>query len=169
MAEESKGVALAILGIVAVIAVVGLVMLFTGATGRLSEGGPGNPKLYTRESMQGYAGGPANVENPYYGYNYETQVLRPDVGDYTAAGGNWGEVYGESDYPAAVQPGMNVAPGATHAATDDRDPVSIPSGQTSPCGVCPYGSVCQADAGRVPGNWEPVSGYPGCYVVTAHD
>ncbi len=34
MAEEGKGVALAILGIVAVIAVVGLVLLFTGSTGK---------------------------------------------------------------------------------------------------------------------------------------
>ncbi len=43
MAEEGKGVALAILGIVAVIAVVGLIMLFTGATGKFAAGGD---KLY---------------------------------------------------------------------------------------------------------------------------
>ena len=36
MAEEGKGVALAILGVVAVIAVVGLVLLFTGATAKVS-------------------------------------------------------------------------------------------------------------------------------------
>ena len=34
MAQEGKGIALAILGIVAVIAVVGLVLLFTGVTGK---------------------------------------------------------------------------------------------------------------------------------------
>jgi hypothetical protein len=34
MAEEGKGLAMAILGIVAVIAVVGLVLLFKGATGK---------------------------------------------------------------------------------------------------------------------------------------
>lgn len=39
MAEENKGVALAILGIVAVIAVVGLIMLFTGSTGQGVYGG----------------------------------------------------------------------------------------------------------------------------------
>jgi hypothetical protein len=39
MAEEGKGVAMAILGIVAVIAVVGLVLLFTGATGKGLYGG----------------------------------------------------------------------------------------------------------------------------------
>ncbi len=39
MAEEGKGVALAILGIVAVIAVVGLVLLFTGASGQGVYGG----------------------------------------------------------------------------------------------------------------------------------
>jgi hypothetical protein len=38
MAEESKGVALAILGIVAVIAVVGLVLLFSGAAAKVSLG-----------------------------------------------------------------------------------------------------------------------------------
>lgn len=38
MADEGKGIALAVLGIVAVLAVVGLVMLFTGsATGRFVE------------------------------------------------------------------------------------------------------------------------------------
>lgn len=39
MAEEGKGVALAILGIVAVIAVVGLVLLFKGGAGKVSYGG----------------------------------------------------------------------------------------------------------------------------------
>jgi hypothetical protein len=38
MAQESKGVALAILGIVAVIAVVGLVLLFSGAAAKVSLG-----------------------------------------------------------------------------------------------------------------------------------
>ena len=39
MAEEGKGVAMAILGIVAVIAVVGLVLLFNGASGKGVYGG----------------------------------------------------------------------------------------------------------------------------------
>ena len=45
MAEEGKGVALAILGIVAVIAVVGLILLFTGATGQVTASG-GSAKVY---------------------------------------------------------------------------------------------------------------------------
>lgn len=45
MAEEGKGVALAILGIVAVIAVVGLILLFTGATGKVVSSG-GGAKVY---------------------------------------------------------------------------------------------------------------------------
>jgi hypothetical protein len=45
MAEEGKGVALAILGIVAVIAVVGLVLLFTGATGKVASS-YGDAKVY---------------------------------------------------------------------------------------------------------------------------
>jgi len=45
MAEEGKGVALAILGIVAVIAVVGLILLFKGATGKVA-GTLGDAKVY---------------------------------------------------------------------------------------------------------------------------
>lgn len=48
MAEEGKGVALAILGIVAVIAVVGLVLLFKGATGKVA---------YTTDGAKVYGGG----------------------------------------------------------------------------------------------------------------
>ncbi len=48
MAEEGKGVALAILGIVAVIAVVGLVLLFKGATAKVA---------YTTGGAKVYGGG----------------------------------------------------------------------------------------------------------------
>ncbi|MEM4247101.1 MAG: hypothetical protein QXR48_03895 [Candidatus Woesearchaeota archaeon] len=54
MAEEGKGVALAILGIVAVIAVVGLVLLFTGATGKYTA--YGMPKLYPGKVVKGETG-----------------------------------------------------------------------------------------------------------------
>jgi hypothetical protein len=48
MAEEGRGVALAILGVVALIAVVGLVLLFRGATGNVVAYDPiyGSDKLY---------------------------------------------------------------------------------------------------------------------------
>jgi hypothetical protein len=55
MAEEGKGIALAILGIVAVIAVVGLVMLFKGGTGGFV-GGYGSPKVYPGHVVQGDTG-----------------------------------------------------------------------------------------------------------------
>jgi hypothetical protein len=45
MAEEGRGITLAILGIVAVIAVVGLVLLFTGATARVASP-TGGAKIY---------------------------------------------------------------------------------------------------------------------------
>ncbi|MEM4242425.1 MAG: hypothetical protein QXM31_00820 [Candidatus Woesearchaeota archaeon] len=54
MAEEGKGVALAILGIVAVIAVVGLILLFTGATGDYAAFGV--PKLYPGKVVKGEIG-----------------------------------------------------------------------------------------------------------------
>src|SRR5574341_2523136 len=55
MAEEGKGVAMAILGIVAVIAVVGLVLLFKGGTGGFV-GGYGDPKIYPGKVVQGETG-----------------------------------------------------------------------------------------------------------------
>ena len=59
MAEEGRGVALAILGIVAVIAVVGLVLLFTGATGEMNYGyimDYGAAKLYPGKVVKGETG-----------------------------------------------------------------------------------------------------------------
>lgn len=175
MADEGRGVALAILGIVAVIAVVGLVLLFTGATGKFSSGSIGNPKIYTRQSEIGVAAGPANVENPYYGYEYETYggvtQSREAIAKYIAAGGAWDPtlVYGDATWEAATEPGVGAAPsimGTTQAPTTKRAPTSIPSGQSDVCGNCPYGSVCIASARAVPTNAVPVAGYPGCYVVS---
>lgn len=174
MAEEGRGVALAILGIVAVIAVVGLVLLFTGATGKMSGGGINNPKLYTRESQIGVAGGAANLENPYYGYEYETYGgvtdSRSATGKKIATGGAWDAsgVYGETPYDAATEPGVGAAPSlydTTQSPTVKRAPSSIISGQSDICGNCPYGSMCYPDPRQVPSTAEPVSGYPGCYVV----
>ncbi len=174
MAEEGKGVAMAILGIVAVIAVVGLVLLFTGATGKFSAGGLGVPKIYTRQSEVAVASGPANVENPYYGYEYETYggitQSREATAQKIAAGGAWDAagVYGDGTWEAATEPGVGAAPNiieTTQAPTTKRAPSRITSGQDDVCGQCPYGSICIADARRIPTGAEQVAGYPTCFVV----
>jgi hypothetical protein len=175
MAEEGRGVALAILGIVAVIAVVGLVLLFTGATGKFSSGATGLPKIYTRQSEVGVAAGPADVENPYYGYEYETYggvtQSREATSQYIAAGGAWDPalVYGDGTWDASTEPGVGAAPNimeTTQSPTWKRAPSHIPAGQSDVCGSCPYGSACIASDRAVPSGAEPVSGYPGCYVMT---
>ena len=179
MAEEGKGVALAILGIVAVIAVVGLIMLFTGATGKYATGGPGDPKVYTRQSAEGYAGGAANVENPYYDYVYETYggisegryATGKGSDGFSSAGGAWdpSNVYGETPFDAASQPGAYAGPdiyGTTQAPTSKRSPASIPSGQNDACGGCPYGSHCDLDTRGWPSGADGVPGYPGCFVIS---
>jgi hypothetical protein len=177
MAEEGKGVALAILGVVAVIAVVGLVLLFTGTTGGWSMGGPGNAKLYTRQSMIDYAAGPADVENPYYAFDYENyqgvSLSRQATGKYTSAGGAWNpaNVHGESPYGASTEPGDVPYAGTdpyTYQIAENRAPYSFTSDDGSACGFCPKGSVCQMNERRVPANWRPVAGYPNCYTITAH-
>ena len=72
MAEEGKGVALAILGIVAVIAVVGLVLLFKGGTGSAIEF-PGVPKIYPGKVVQGETGQGFNTYgNRGYAFNDQT-------------------------------------------------------------------------------------------------
>jgi hypothetical protein len=173
MAEEGRGVAMAILGIVAVIAVVGLVLLFTGATGKFSAGGMDQPKLYTRQSQIGVAAGPADVENPYFGYEYETYggvtQSREATAQRIAAGGAWDatQVYGDATWDAATEPGVGAAPNlmeTTQSPTWKRAPSHIPAGQSQVCN-CPYGSYCIADERAVPTNAEPVSGYPGCYAM----
>jgi len=182
MAEEGKGVALAILGIVAVIAVVGLVLLFTGATGKFVE--PGLPKIYTRQSENAVAYGPGNVENPYYGYDYETWDGRTASGKQTAAGGAWdpSNVHGEIPFPVGTEDGTNSAPPSPYGAggpgaaagygpvmspTYKRSPDWIPTVGTASdvCGGCPYATTCIADSRRVPSGATPVDGHPGCYVA----
>ena len=74
MAEEGKGVALAILGIVAVIAVVGLVLLFSNATGKGVYGGEmyqswDNPLRQPGESPGRYTSPvPSSDGGTYYRY-----------------------------------------------------------------------------------------------------
>lgn len=172
MAEEGKGIAMAILGIVAVIAVVGLVLLFTGATGKFAGGGINNAKLYTRQSMIDVASGPADVENPYYGFDYETYqgvaLSRQATGKYGSAGGAWDQsnVHGETPYDAATEPSGYAYDNYYQVQiAENRAPSSIASDDNSACGFCPKGSTCQLDSRRVPESWMAVSGYPGCWVV----
>ncbi len=174
MAEEGRGVALAILGIVAVIAVVGLVLLFTGATGKFSGGAVGLSKIYTRQSEVAVAAGPANLENPYYGYDYETYggitQSREATARDIAAGGAWDptEVYGDATWDAATEPGVGAAPSlydTTQSPTYKRAPSHVVSGQADVCGMCPYGSVCITDERRIPTGAEQVAGYPYCFTI----
>jgi len=150
MAEENKGVALAILGVVAVIAVVGLVLLFT----RITTGGVSAPHsygdaVYTRQSI-------ATIDDPeaYSGYEYETYLNRPGVGVYYT-GGAGEDVYGEVKQPKVLEPGF----------TYKRAPASIPSGQICATGeVCPRGTFCIEDPRQAPSeSWSRVPGTEACY------
>jgi hypothetical protein len=174
MAEEGKGIALAILGIVAVIAVVGLVLLFKGATGQFAGGGVNDPKIYTRDSFIDVEYPAGDVEDPQYGYYYNTYEGRWAAKPFSSAGGAQGgpgSVYGEGYGPSTVQPG-DVVPYAyddyySVQIAEDRAPSSIPAAQGTPCGdgFCPKGSSCIPDPRRVPSSAEPISGYPGCYAL----
>ncbi len=169
MAEEGKGVALAILGIVAVIAVVGLVLLFKGATGRMSEGGPGDAKLYTRESIISHSYG-ASEENPYAYRNYETWGgVSQDRYGKPGWSGAWddGNVYGEDPYSMASETGVGAAPQileyTTQAPTYRRSPSRIPSGQICSTGeVCPVNSFCEENPERAR-SFKHVEGTQDCY------
>ena len=175
MAEEGKGVAMAILGVVAVIAVVGLVLLFSGASGKIVQGGINNPNLYTRQSLYDWEYGPANVEHPGYAFEQETYSgkyqSRYATGKEVAAGGAWdpSNVYGDGSYDAALEPsGYGLDNPYLAQISENRAPSSIASDDNSACGFCPKGSTCQLNDRRVPSNWRAVDGYPGCYVVEAH-
>jgi hypothetical protein len=81
MADEGKGVALAILGIVAVIAVVGLVMLFSGASGQGVYGGEmrqgENPTREIGEEPARYVGSPPfQYVQPQYAHRDEWTGLQ---------------------------------------------------------------------------------------------
>lgn len=169
MAEEGRGVALAILGIVAVIAVVGLVLLLKGPTGNVASGDSGNPKLYTRQSIvSDYYG--AAEENPYAYRNYETYggVSQERYGK-PGWSGAWDDknVYGETPYQIASEPGIGAAPQimeyTTQVPTRQRSPSRIPSGQICSTGeICPVNSFCEENPDRAK-SFNHVSGTQDCY------
>jgi len=151
MAEEGKGVALAILGVVAVIAVVGLVLLFAGATGKVSApyqklyGGVhyGEQYPYLSDRTTGGMANTAGVPDAIYypaGFYTEKPVpveLQEDAG-----------YYGETI--------------AGERLSSNRQGHFVPSGQNDPCGSCPQGTYCIPDSSQAEASgWEPVGG--GCY------
>lgn len=162
MAEESKGIALVILGIVAVIAVVGLVLLFTGTTGKVSApyqklyGGVnyGEDAYLVSRSRGGYTSTPGVPPAPdagYYPAGFYTED--PGVGLMEDA-----PFYGER------------AVGTDSYTTFGRQPYYVPSGQLCAAGDaapgfrCPYGTTCIADPVEAEsGNWIPAPEYP-CFV-----
>lgn len=163
MADEGKGVALAILGVVAVIAVVGLVLLFSNAsaTGQVSNVG-----------AKVYGGALQQEEYPY-------------LVDRTAGGTPPSNRAAPRGYPAsdgyAVQ--EDILPYGTTIAQGresyQRQPQHIPSVIGAPCGGSEPGEVrCPAVRGlqsscivdyqemeaRTFSGWTQVPGYPGCFL-----
>jgi hypothetical protein len=159
MAEEGKGVALAILGIVAVIAVVGLILLFTGATGNASMGisktyGGVNryedfPYLVDRTTggMASTAGNPDAIYYPEGFYDSESAPMIQQQAD----AGFYGETVGYQ------------------SRTQNRQPYYVPSGQfcasdNSPGFRCANGATCIEDMGEAEsGNWVAAPAHP-CYM-----
>ena len=139
MADEGKGVAMAILGIVAVIAVVGLVLLFTGATGKISYG---QPKVY--------GGVHAGEEFPYLtdrsAGGYPQTAGQPDAVYYPQG------FYTEKPVGVALQedapPYGTSASGTAGYTSFGRQPYFVPSGQLcwdesgQPGFRCPQGTTC---------------------------
>jgi hypothetical protein len=160
MAEEGKGIALAILGIVAVIAVVGLVLLFTGATGKVSlpnkvYGGAlqGDPFPYlTDRSSGGYFNTAGTPDAIYYPAGAYTEKPVPLELQEDA------QFYGES------------ASGTDSFTTYNRQEYYVPSGQICAAGPmdpgfrCPPDTYCISDPGRAEsGAWIPAPEHP-CYI-----
>ncbi|MEM4247097.1 MAG: hypothetical protein QXR48_03875 [Candidatus Woesearchaeota archaeon] len=161
MAEEGKGVAMAILGIVAVIAVVGLVLLFTGATGKVSAG---LPKVY--------GGVHAGEEFPYLTDRsqggYPQTAGQPDAVYYPEG------FYTEKPVGVALQEdapfyGESVS-GTREYTTFNRQPYYVPSGQLcwdetgKPGFRCPQGTTCIENMKIAEGGgWVPAPAHP-CYV-----
>ena len=99
MAEEGKGIALAILGVVAVIAVVGLILLFTGATGQV---------VFQQDKLYG-GGGIAHNQDQYN--DPQGYIRNSDNRIYAGAlyGDQWSDDFrsrnqdsGDSDIPYAT-------------------------------------------------------------------
>lgn len=161
MAEEGKGIAMAILGIVAVIAVVGLVLLFTGATGKFSAS---FPKVY--------GGVHAGEEFPY--------LTDRSAGGYPQTAGVPDAIYYPPGYytekPVGIElqqdaPFYGSSPSGTDAYTTyNRQPYYVPSGQDCwddsgmPGFRCPQYTTCIPNMKlSESGGWIPAPEHP-CYV-----
>ena len=157
MAEEGKGVALAILGIVAVIAVVGLILLFTGATAKVS----------------------APFEKTYGGVNrYEEYPYLVDrtTGGMADTAGTPDAIYYPAGFMGAEEPNpvmdeehqqMYAASmsGTNSPRTAGRQPYYIPSGQIcseasgEPGFRCPQNTYCIPDPSEADSaGWQQVVG-----------
>ncbi len=152
MADENKGIAMAILGIVAVIAVAGVIIMFNGATANVVASG-----------QKIYGGALKGEEFPY--------LTDRTTGGFPPA------VY----YPAGVyteDPGLQLQEdagfyGETIAGerlTSNRQPYYVPSGQICAAGDsapgfrCPQGTTCIEDHQYAEsGSWIPAPEYP-CFV-----
>lgn len=159
MADEGKGVALAILGVVAVIAVVGLVLLFSGATAKVSlpskvYGGALEGKEFPYLMSRTTGGFPSTASDPPLDSVYAPQ------GYYT-----------EQPVPIELQEdaGFYGETIATERLTSNRQPYYTPSGQICAAGPmepgfrCPQGTYCISDPGRAEsGGWIPAPEHP-CY------
>jgi hypothetical protein len=154
MAEEGKGIALAILGIVAVIAVVGLVLLFRGATGQFAAqgkvyGGALRGEEFPYLDDRGTGGFPSTAGSPdaiYYPEGFPGSEAAGAIETQDEAG-----FYGETI--------------ANERETYGRQPYYVPSGQMCAAGPdkpgfrCPQGTTCIADPDMAEsGNWEQVMG-----------
>lgn len=120
MAEEGKGIAMAILGLVAVIAVVGLVLLFKGGTGKMV-----NPALGDKLYGGGLTRGPM----------YETGFIR-DSTNRATSGRLYGYMYGDQDFRERIQDSGDGVPYATY----DADPKRTGPILNDPCPFPPYRS-----------------------------
>ncbi len=167
MAEEGRGIALAILGIVAVIAVVGLVLLFTGATGKMAF--PGLAKVY----------GGVN-----YGQEFPYLVDR-SAGGYPQTAGNPDAIYYPQGFytekPVGVELQQNAPPYASSASGTrsftayQRQPGFVPSGQDcfeadgSVGFRCPQGATCITNLKIAEGGeWVPAPQHP-CYMRASQE
>jgi hypothetical protein len=128
MAEEGKGVALAILGVVAVIAVVGLVLLFTGATGKVSA-----PYEKTYGGVNRYEDFPYLVDRTTGGF-----LSTPNTAEYLPEGYHYSETEGTIQEQEEA-PGYGF-PNARY--TYQRQKRNIPSGQLCASGPDEPGFRC---------------------------
>lgn len=156
MAEEGRGVALAILGIVAVIAVVGLVLLFKGGTTGKVAGTTAGAKVY----------GGGGIAHGLDQYRDEAGFVRySDNRIY--AGAQYGYQWGD-DFRERIEDSGNGVPYATYDADYKRtgpvldNPCPFPPYTDRVTGLYAEGRECipsgmnpaNGEMGRVPSGYE---------------